>query len=118
MASRTLIIGAAGAVGKELSRALKNAGSVIIAADRHEHLPSSIKGVASVLVGGVDVRDERAVSALIREHACPKTTVWNLAAPLSVETGMQEMLRKVFRYMLCVRITVLLPRLEENIWQC
>jgi len=88
MASRTLIIGAAGAVGKELSRALKNAGSVIIAADRHEHLPSSIKGVASVLVGGVDVRDERAVSALIREHACPKTTVWNLAAPLSVETAL------------------------------
>jgi nucleoside-diphosphate-sugar epimerase len=85
---KTIIIGAAGAVGKQLSRALKNAGSTVIAADRMKHLPGSVKEVASIVVGGVDVRDPAAVNALLREHGCENTTVWNLAAPLSVETAL------------------------------
>jgi nucleoside-diphosphate-sugar epimerase len=85
---KTIIIGAAGAVGKQLARALKQAGSVVIAADRMEHLPSSVKEVASAVVGGVDVRDAAKMDALFLAHGCPNTTVWNLAAPLSVETAL------------------------------
>ena len=87
-ARKTIIIGAAGAVGKQLARALKQAGSTVIAADRMEHLPSSVKEVASVVVGGVDVRDTANMEKLFRVHGCPNTTVWNLAAPLSVETAL------------------------------
>ena len=88
MPSKTLVIGAAGAVGKRLCQALRNAGSIVIAADRREHLPSSVKDVAHTLVGGVDVRDPEGMERLFKEHAGPDTAVWNLASPLSVETAL------------------------------
>ena len=86
--SKVLIIGAAGAVGKRLTQALARAGSDVIASDRHDHLPSSIKNSAKVCVGGIDVRDEASVVKLFKDHADKDTAVWNLASPLSVETAM------------------------------
>jgi nucleoside-diphosphate-sugar epimerase len=56
-----------------------------------EKLPTSLAramGDLGTCVGGVDVRDADALNALFREHADENTTVWNLAAPLSVETAM------------------------------
>ena len=85
---RTLVIGAAGAVGKRLCAALRNSGAEVIASDRHEHMPSTVKQVANVLVGGVDVRDKEALGELFAQYGGPDTAVWNLAAPLSVETAL------------------------------
>jgi nucleoside-diphosphate-sugar epimerase len=54
-------------------------------------LPESLArtmGDADTYVGGVDVCDAEALSALFRAHADETTTVWNLAAPLSVETAL------------------------------
>ena len=87
----TLIIGAAGAVGKRLCAALTAQGTRVIASDRMEQLPGSLTrflGKSDVAVGGVDVCDSNALQALFRDHADENTTVWNLAAPLSVETAM------------------------------
>jgi len=86
--SKTIIIGAAGAVGKRLCAALSGAGSKVIAADRLNYMPSSVRQVTSVYVGGVDVRDTEKLDKLFEEHGDADTTVWNLAAPLSVETAM------------------------------
>lgn len=91
----TLIVGAAGAVGKRLCKALAARGTRVIASDRMEHLPGSLKralGESSTTVGGVDVRDSDALKKLFKEHADERTTVWNLAAPLSVETAMDPAL--------------------------
>jgi len=85
---KTIIIGAAGAVGKRLCGALSRAGNNVIASDRSPHLPSTVKQVAAVTVGGIDVRDPESLDRLFSEHADPETAVWNLAAPLSVETAL------------------------------
>ena len=56
-----------------------------------EHMPGSISrslGSDSVAVGNVDVRDKDALKDLFCKYADENTTVWNLAAPLSVETAM------------------------------
>ena len=86
--SKTVIIGAAGAVGKRLAAALSRAGSEVVAADRMEVIPSTLRNVAKTCVGGVDVRDKEALAQLFKEHGGPDTTVWNLASPLSVETAL------------------------------
>ncbi len=91
----TLIIGAAGAVGKRLCAALAARGTRVVASDRMHHLPGSLQrvlGESSTTVGGVDVRDSDALKKLFLEHADERTTVWNLAAPLSVETAMDPAL--------------------------
>eukprot|EP00937_MAST-01D_sp_MAST-1D-sp2_P007059 g7059.t1 len=87
----TIIIGAAGAVGKRLCAALTGRGHRVIASDRMAQLPGSVRrgvGKEGVTVGGIDVCDTRALARLFKEHADENTTVWNLAAPLSVETAM------------------------------
>eukprot|EP00931_Biecheleriopsis_adriatica_P100878 TRINITY_DN7611_c0_g1_i1.p1 TRINITY_DN7611_c0_g1~~TRINITY_DN7611_c0_g1_i1.p1 ORF type:complete len:455 (-),score=68.63 TRINITY_DN7611_c0_g1_i1:248-1612(-) len=87
----TLIIGAAGAVGKRLCAALTDRGIRVIASDRMQHFPGSLVrsiGPSGTTVGGVDVCDRDALRELFRNHADENTIVWNLAAPLSVETAM------------------------------
>merc|ERR1719183_1988718 len=87
----TLIIGAAGAVGKRLCAALTAAGHRVVASDRMVKLPGTLErsiGDAGTCVGSIDVTDAAAVTKLFEEHADANTTVWNLAAPLSVETAM------------------------------
>ena len=54
-------------------QALRNAGSIVIAADRREHLPSSVKEVAHTLVGGVDVRDPEVVMWLHKTNLMAPT---------------------------------------------
>ena len=90
-APATLIIGAAGAVGKRLCAALAARGTRVIASDRMETLPGSLRrvvGEVGTCVGSIDVCDADALWTLFRDHADERTTVWNLAAPLSVETAM------------------------------
>ena len=87
----TLIIGAAGAVGKRLCAALSAQGTRVIASDRMDSLPGTLTrslGNLGTTVGGVDVCNADAVRNLFREYADENTTVWNLAAPLSVETAL------------------------------
>ena len=88
MPTRTIVIGAAGAVGKRLCASLRAAGSEVIASDRGLYMPSSVKEVAHTTVCGVDVRDPDSLYKLFKEHAGPDTAVWNLASPLSVETAL------------------------------
>lgn len=91
----TLVIGAAGAIGKRLCAALAYRGHRVIASDRMERLPGSLQrslGKSGTCVGGVDVTDVTALNTLFQEHADEHTVVWNLAAPLSVETAMDPML--------------------------
>ena len=80
--SKTIIIGAAGAVGKRLCTALARAGGEVIACDRMEFIPSTIRFMASKSIGGVDVRDQEALNKVFAEHGDEHTTVWNLASPL------------------------------------
>ena len=61
----------------------------MVASDRMEKLPNSLKrsmGNLGTCVGSIDVCNADALRVLFREHADEFTTVWNLAAPLSVET--------------------------------
>lgn len=88
MPSKTIVIGAAGAVGKRLCQALRNAGTHVVASDRHTHMPSTVKAFAHTLVGDIDVRNPESVDNLLKEHGGPDTAVWNLASPLSVETAL------------------------------
>lgn len=55
-------------------------------------LPPSIQHTCAdhggATVGNIDVCDGGALNTLFQDHADENTTVWNLAAPLSVETAM------------------------------
>jgi len=87
----TIIIGAAGAIGKRLCGALTERGIRVIASDRMDVAGSLARIMAKnsgACVGGIDVCDAKAVRQLFLDHADENTTVWNLAAPLSVETAM------------------------------
>eukprot|EP00946_MAST-07B_sp_MAST-7B-sp1_P001881 g1881.t1 len=91
----TIVIGAAGAVGKRLCASLSARGHRVVASDRMTQLPGSLQrsiGEAGVCVGGVDVCDREGLAAFFEKHADEDTTVWNLAAPLSVETAMDPAL--------------------------
>jgi len=88
-----LIFGAAGAIGKQLVTALSKdlpPGSVI-AALRRTPLPDTLTKDASgaevvVCELGVNLRDTASVSAVVLKYADRIGAIWNLAAPLSVET--------------------------------
>jgi len=87
----TIIIGAAGAVGKRLCGALTARGTRVIACDRMNiagSLARIMEKNTGTCIGGIDVRDADGLRKLFQEHADESTTVWNLAAPLSVETAM------------------------------
>ena len=64
----TLIIGAAGAVGKRLVQALTSRGDKIIASDRMPHLPPNIRNIAAVTEPLVDVRDLPSLRSLFEKH--------------------------------------------------
>ena len=90
-------------MGKRLCAALVARGHRVIASDRMESLPGTLKrslGELGTCVGSVDVCDAQALRALFREHADERTTVWNLAAPLSVETAMDPALAEAVSYSL------------------
>jgi threonine 3-dehydrogenase len=83
-----LVIGGAGAIGKRLIAALVARGGAgcVIAALRATPLPAAL-AARVVCEFGVDVRDEASLRALLAKHGPSISWVWNLAAPLSVETA-------------------------------
>lgn len=64
----------------------------MIATDRMEQLPDTLRQMVDTTVGSIDVTDSGRIRRLFLEHADENTTVWNLAAPLSVETAMDPAL--------------------------
>jgi len=81
-----LVIGAAGAVGKRLIGALAARGERIIAVDKAPELPDSIRNLVMHAETNKDVRDFYTMQRIFQRHRLVHT-VWNLAAPLSVETA-------------------------------
>ena len=63
--------------------------SVCMCVCGHVHVPHSLPACvyirrAGTCVGSIDVTDADALKQLFRDHADENTTVWNMAAPLSV----------------------------------
>eukprot|EP00037_Helgoeca_nana_P037679 m.17078 g.17078 ORF g.17078 m.17078 type:complete len:346 (-) comp9205_c0_seq1:133-1170(-) len=85
---RVLIIGAAGAVGKALARAIlaRRGPDSVIAVLRRTPLPCDLRQ-GCIQVMGVDVRDPASIDAVVAKYADTIDCVWNLAAPLSIETA-------------------------------
>ena len=85
---KVLIIGASGAVGKKLAAAIvaRRGPNSVIAALRRTPLPASLS--ANVISHyGIDIRNQTSLDQLFAAHAHEIEAVWNLAAPLSVETA-------------------------------
>jgi nucleoside-diphosphate-sugar epimerase len=81
------IIGASGAIGRRLTEHLLSEGIPVVAGIRRSPLPEHITSHPLISVeSGVDCRD---ADSLRRVFAANPSidTVWNLAAPLSVETA-------------------------------
>jgi len=90
---KILIFGASGAIGKQLVREVtsKHGAQSVIAVLRKTPLPQTLthgdNGEELVTCEfGVDLRDQESVEHVVAKHASTITAVWNLAAPLSVET--------------------------------
>eukprot|EP00041_Stephanoeca_diplocostata_P008821 m.132292 g.132292 ORF g.132292 m.132292 type:complete len:357 (+) comp17492_c0_seq3:327-1397(+) len=85
---KVLVIGASGAIGQQLCLALsqKYGRENVVAAVRKTPLPHDI---ASIVTSekGVDVRDQRSLEKVLSLHRDNIGCIWNLAAPLSVETA-------------------------------
>lgn len=82
-----LIVGACGAVGKRLLQALSTRGTRVVAADRLPVFPPQVEQLAAATEPNVDVRDGEALRRVLKNHP-EVNTIWNLAAPLSVETAL------------------------------
>lgn len=82
-----LIIGAGGAVGKRLVAALAARGERIVAVDRAAELPEGLRRQVTHAETNADVRDFFTMQRIFKRHRFVHT-VWNLAAPLSVETAL------------------------------
>jgi threonine 3-dehydrogenase len=94
-ARKTLVIGGAGAIGKRLIAALvaRDGPGSVIAALRTTPLPPALASQCTC-VFGIDVCKEGTIAALFREHGASIHWVWNLAAPLSVETAADPQLAR------------------------
>ena len=84
--TKTLIIGASGAIGQQLSAALvrRNGRGSVVCAVHRTPLPHSLSEAGVLTASGVDVRDAASLARVIAQFE--PTHVWNLAAPLSVDT--------------------------------
>ena len=88
-----LVIGATGAIGRRLVRALLERGVYRVVACLHRSpLPGEVtKGLPAATAElltcefGVDVRNQESLDRVMAKHA--PSCVWNLAAPLSVDTA-------------------------------
>jgi hypothetical protein len=87
--TRVLIIGASGAIGKELVATISatRGPSSVVAALRKTPLPAALVAETGVVSEfGVDLRNASSVEAVVSKYADELFAVWNLAAPLSVES--------------------------------
>jgi nucleoside-diphosphate-sugar epimerase len=82
----SLVIGAAGAIGKRLIGGLCARGDHVIAAVWETPLPDHLQIAVAAQEFHVDVREVNQLRGLFDKHPGVHT-VWNLAAPLSVETA-------------------------------
>ena len=115
-----MIIGVAGAIGQDLAQACTERyhQDAVIACCRSTPLPSSVaSGVVQEF--GVDVRDIDSLRRVVARYAATLRVVWNLAAPLSVDTardpaaawettvgGMQRLLRVLEEHGLRAQVRV------------
>jgi threonine 3-dehydrogenase len=85
---KTIVIGAAGAIGQRLVAALiaRDGPGSVVAALRTTPLPPSL-ALQAICEFGVDVRNEDSLRTLFQKFTGSNAWVWNLAAPLSVETA-------------------------------
>eukprot|EP01048_Picozoa_sp_COSAG05_P017130 COSAG05_NODE_2295_length_3264_cov_2.986730_6_plen_169_part_00 len=86
--SRTLVIGGAGAIGRRLIAAItarSGPGSVVAGLRSTPLSPELAQDV--ICEFGIDVRNEDTIRALLQEYASTVDVIWNLAAPLSVDTA-------------------------------
>lgn len=82
----SLIIGASGSIGKNLAKRLAQRGDYVVAGCRKSPLPKDLSKMITATEFNVDVRDASSIRKVFDKH--PEIhTVWNLAAPLSVETA-------------------------------
>lgn len=108
----TIIIGAAGAIGKSLTKIIteKHGENSVVAALRNTPLPDNL-GACVISEFGVDVTKEETIEHLIKQYSGRIKMVWNLAAPLSVDTaknvevahdtvvnGMERLLKSMARH--------------------
>ena len=87
---KVLVIGAAGAIGKCLVEHMLLQGLEVVAALRKSPLPDDLTRTQDKLtcIFGVDCTDAASIRKCFAENeGTPIDTVWNLAAPLSVETA-------------------------------
>lgn len=80
------VIGAAGAIGKRLIAGLTSRGDSVVAGLLHTPLPDHLAIAVKASEMHVDVNDISAIRNMFKKHP-DIHTVWNLAAPLSVETA-------------------------------
>ena len=83
----TLLIGAAGSIGQKLCLGLleRFGDKSVVAAIRKTPLPDALSSRVHT-VFGVDVRDPKSLQRVFDLHPTI-SVVWNLAAPLSVDTA-------------------------------
>jgi nucleoside-diphosphate-sugar epimerase len=82
----SLVIGAAGAIGKRLVQGLTSRGDSVIAGLLYTPLPDHLAIAVTASEMYMDVTDIAAIRRVFKKHP-DIHTVWNLAAPLSVETA-------------------------------
>jgi len=88
LAEKIVVIGAAGAIGKQLIKALADRGDHVVCLLRQTPLPEHLATHPRIQSEfGIDVADRAQVQAALLKHAGQIACVWNLAAPLSVETA-------------------------------
>ena len=83
-----LVIGATGAIGQALVPALVKefgCGNVLVVYNRSS-LPVAIENLVTI-ERGFDIRREDSIRQVFSKHAGKIFSVWNLAAPLSVDTA-------------------------------
>lgn len=92
MSNKIFIIGASGAIGKQLVRAvLARSGPLsVIAALHRSPLPDDI---ASAVISefGFDIQNQEIIREILGKHKDDIYAIWNLAAPLSVDTAKDPM---------------------------
>jgi nucleoside-diphosphate-sugar epimerase len=83
----TLLIGASGSIGQKLCGGLLDrfGDFSVVAAVRHTPLPPHLAARVHT-VEGVDIRDAATLQSIFDAHPSIRA-VWNLAAPLSVDTA-------------------------------
>jgi len=84
---KTLVIGASGSIGQQLLMSLnKEKPMTTIAALHRTPLPEHV-AQRSVCEFGFNIRDKESIRNIFQKHRDSIDSVWNLAAPLSVDTA-------------------------------